>query len=276
MDKRRVFKICISVFLFFVAMAVLEIAIRGISKGISNIASNVKEEKKQDEIYNSESEIAKRNVKEFVDNVLKALQDDDYDYVIHYLDRRYLFYFFDNDKEKAKSSLSDFLGSESNYQIANVSDAEQRYYVNIGFTSGDNFYTKYITVFGTNVENYRLMFGYYDYIVSSDYYTKVNDLSFDNNFNYSIGGEIIYPIDITNNSGEQVEIEFTRKYLLGVTGTPIECNGPEKIIIKPNEKQRIELYSKEVREDILYLNMDIKINGIDEKIKMYSDEESSI
>ena len=120
------------------------------------------------------------------------------------------------------------------------------------------------------------MFGYYDYIVSSDYYTKVNDLSFDNNFNYSIGGEIIYPIDITNNSGEQVEIEFTRKYLLGVTGTPIECNGPEKIIIKPNEKQRIELYSKEVREDILYLNMDIKINGIDEKIKMYSDEESSI
>ena len=257
-------------------MAVLEIAIRGISKGISNIASNVKEEKKQDEIYNSESEIAKRNVKEFVDNVLKALQDDDYDYVIHYLARRYLFYFFDNDKEKAKSSLSDFLGSESNYQITNVSDAEQRYYVNIGFTSGDNFYTKYITVFGTNVENYRLMFGYYDYIVSSDYYTKVNDLSFDNNFNYSIGGEIIYPIDITNNSGEQVEIEFTRKYLLGVTGTPIECNGPEKIIIKPNEKQRIELYSKEVREDILYLNMDIKINGIDEKIKMYSDEESSI
>ena len=91
MDKRRVFKICISVFLFFVAMAVLEIAIRGISKGISNIASNVKEEKKQDEIYNSESEIEKRNVKEFVDNVLKALQDDDYDYVIHYLDRRYLF-----------------------------------------------------------------------------------------------------------------------------------------------------------------------------------------
>ena len=55
MDKRRVFKICISVFLFFVAMAVLEIAIRGISKGISNIASNVKEEKKQDEIYNSET-----------------------------------------------------------------------------------------------------------------------------------------------------------------------------------------------------------------------------
>ena len=222
-------------------------------------------------------EVASRNHLDVIEKtILKALQDDDYDYVIHYLDRRYLFYFFDNDKEKAKSSLSDFLGSESNYQITNVSDAEQRYYVNIGFTSGDNFYTKYITVFGTNVENYRLMFGYYDYIVSSDYYTKVNDLSFDNNFNYSIGGEIIYPIDITNNSGEQVEIEFTRKYLLGVTGTPIECNGPEKIIIKPNEKQRIELYSKEVREDILYLNMDIKINGIDEKIKMYSDEESSI
>lgn len=276
MDKRRVFKICISVFLFFVAMAVIEIAIRGISKGISNVVNNVKEKKEQEEIYNSEPEVTKRNVKEFVDNVLKALQDDDYDYVTHCLDRRYLIYFFDNDKEKVKNSLSNFIGSESNYQITNISDTEQRYYVNIGFTSGDNFYTKYITVFGTNVENYRLMFGYYDYIVSSDYYKKVNNLSFDNNFNYSVDGKVVYPIDIINNSGEQVEIEFNKKYLLGITGTPIECDGPDKIIIKPNEKQRIELSSKNINEDILYLNMDIKINGIEEKIKMYSDKESSI
>lgn len=273
MDKRGIFKICIYLFLFFVAMAVLEITIRGISKGISNFAQNIQEEKKQEEIYNSESEIAKRNVKEFVEKVLKALADEDYDYVTHCLDRRYLLYFFNNDKEKVKASLSDFLESNSNYQITDISSKEQGYHVYIGFTSGDKFYTKYVTVFGTNVENYGIMFGYYDYIVSSDYCKKVNDLSFDNNFNYSSNGEIVYPIDIINSSGEQVEIEFTRKYLVGISGTQIECDGTDKIIIEPNGKQRIELSSTNIKEDILYLNLEMKINGVEEKVEMYSDND---
>ena len=273
MDKRKIFKICMFVLLFFVIMAVVEIGLRGISKGISNISNNIKEAKKEQEIYNSEYETSKRDVKEFVNNVLNALKDEDYDYVTHYLDRRYFKYFFDNDKEKVKTALSSFLDKNTTYQITNVSDAEQRYYVNIGFTSGDNFYTKYVTVFGTNVENYRIMFEYCDYIATSDYYAKMDGLSFENIFNYSLGGEIIYPIDISNNSGESVEIEFTNAYLFGSAGTQIESDIPDKITIGPNEMQRIKLISKNITEDVQYLHIDIKVNNVEEKIKMYSSKE---
>lgn len=276
MDKRKVFKICISIFLVFVIMAVIEIAIRGISSGVSNIANNIKEKKEEREIYNSETEVAKRNVKEFVNNVLEALQDEDYDYVTHCLDRRYLKYFFDDDKEKVKSSLCGFLDGDADYQITNVTDSEQRYYVSIGFTSGESFYTKYVTVFGTNTENYAIMFEYCDYIVASDYHTKTDNLYFSNTFTYSANGVVTYPIDITNNSSEDVEIDIVDKYMLDSSGTKIKCDGPENITIKANDKKQIKLFRKKTFGSISYINMNIKVNGQEQKIEMYSNESLNI
>ena len=147
MYKSRIFKICIIVFLFFVVMAIIEIVTRGISSEISNIVINIEEEKKNEEFYNSEKEVNKRNIKEFVNNILDALNDKDYDYVTYYLDDTYLKYFFDNDKEKTKETLKNYLEDGVKYQITDISDAGDKYYVSIGYTKDEIFRTKYITLY---------------------------------------------------------------------------------------------------------------------------------
>ena len=87
------------------------------------------------------------DIKEFVNNIMDALNDKDYDYVTYYLDDTYLKYFFDNDKEKTKETLKNYLEDGVKYQITDISDAGDKYYVSIGYTKDEIFRTKYITLY---------------------------------------------------------------------------------------------------------------------------------
>lgn len=274
MYKSRIFKICIIIFLFFVVMAIIEIITRGISSEISNIVINIEEEKKNEEFYNSEKEVNKRNIKEFVNNILDALNDKDYDYVTYYLDDTYLKYFFDNDKEKTKETLKNYLEDGAKYQITDISDAGDKYYVSIGYTKDEIFRTKYITLYDLENGVYKIMLGHYNYISPSDYSTKSNNIIFDNTYTYAVGNKRVYPIDICNNSNEDVVIEFEDAYLLGITGNQKHCMNIENVTLKTGENQKIELIVENIVEDIISLNLKVKINGIEKDIQMYSEKGS--
>ena len=255
-------------------MAIIEIVTRGISSEISNIVSNIEEEKKNEEFYNSEKEVNKRNIKEFVNNILDALNDKDYDYVTYYLDDTYLKYFFDNDKEKTKETLKNYLEDGVKYQITDISDAGDKYYVSIGYTKDDIFRTKYITLYDLENGVYKIMLGHYNYISPSDYSTKSNNIIFDNTYTYAVGNKRVYPIDICNNSNEDVVIEFEDAYLLGITGNQKHCMNIENVTLKTGENQKIELIVENIVEDIISLNLKVKINGIEKDIQMYSEKGS--
>lgn len=274
MYKSRIFKICIIAFLFFVVMAIIEIITRGISSEISNIVINIEEEKKNEEFYNSEKEVNKRNIKEFVNNILDALNDKNYDYVTYHLDDTYLKYFFDNDKEKTKETLKNYLEDGVKYQITDISDAGDKYYVSIGYTKDEIFRTKYITLYDLENGVYKIMLGHYNYISPSDYSTKSNNIIFDNTYTYAVGNKRVYPIDICNNSNEDVVIEFEDAYLLGITGNQKHCMNIENVTLKTGENQKIELIVENIVEDIISLNLKVKINGIEKDIQMYSEKGS--
>lgn len=272
MNKRKILKICISIFLFFVILAIIEITVRGISKGVSNLVTNIKEEKKEEEFNNSKPEVAKRNAKDFANNILKALADGDYDYVTYYLDDAYLKYFYDNDKEKAKEDLKNYMEDGATYQINNITDVGLKYYVSVGFTKEDIFHTKYLTIYDLDNGSYKIMFGHYNYIISSDYATKTNDLLFENTYTYSVGGTRVYPVNIRNDLDEEIEIEFVDVYTLGSTGTQRKCESIENIKIQPGEKQKIEVIVGNFTETIISLNFKLKINGTESTVRLFSNK----
>lgn len=274
MDKRKTFKICMSIFLFFVILAIIEISVRGISNGVSNIVTNIKEEKQENELYNSKPEVAKRNANDFANNILKALTDGDYDYVTYYFDDTYLKYFYDGDKEKAKADLENYMEDGATYQINDVTNVGHKYYVSILFTKEDVFHTKYLTIYDLEDGSYKVMFGYYNYINASDYSTKTNGLRFDNTYTYSVGGTRVYPVNIYNSSDKEVEIEFVSAYTLGTTGAQRKFEAPKNITIKQGEKQKIELVVGNFTEWIESINLKVKINGVESTIKMYSNKGS--
>ena len=274
MDKRKVFKICMSIFLFFVILAIIEISVRGISSKISDIVTAKKEEKEEYEFYNSESEVAKRNVKDFANNILEAIVDKDYEYVIYYFNETYLKYFYDGDKTKAKADLENYIEDGATYLISDITDVDNKYYVSIVFSKEDTIHTKYLTIYDLANGSYNVMFGYYNYVTSSGYSTQANGLRFENTYTYSVGGTRVYPVSIYNNSGKEVEIEFIDVYTLGITGTQRKFEKPENIKINQEENQKIDLVVGNFTEELVSINLKVKIDGVESTVKMYSNNGS--
>ena len=170
--------------------------------------------------------------------------------------------------------MKNYLEDGVKYQITDISDAGDKYYVSIGYTKDEIFRTKYITLYDLENGVYKIMLGYYNYISPSDYSTKSNNIIFDNTYTYAVGNKRVYPIDICNNSNEDVVIEFEDAYLLGITGNQKHCMNIENVTLKTGENQKIELIVENIVEDIISLNLKVKINGIEKDIQMYSEKGS--
>lgn len=268
MGKNKAIKICLIVVLSIVFFTCMEIVIRGAYSKINNAVTDKKEEKKREEIYNSEEEVTKRSVNTFVENVLKAIEEKDYDYVLHYLNETYYECFFDSNAEKLKSFLEDYLMADSSYQIIDTEKSNYNYFVRVTFSGKSGFHTKDITIQKLQNGNYKIMFGHYDNISTSNYVGKSNELTWTNTYSYFTEKARVFPVEIYNGSGEDINIDFEDIYAIGISGYKKRCNTIDSVTVKAKEKIQVDLTLIDYTEEIVMFDATFKTNDISENIRL--------
>lgn len=266
MKNKKIVRICFIVILSIIFFTCLEIAIRNIHGKVTNVIENKEKEKEIEKIYNSEKEVERRAVNKFVENVLKAIEEKDYNYVIHYIDEAYYKCFFDSDEEKLKSFLESYLISDFSYQVADMEKSNYKYFVRIVFSKENVIRTKVITVQETQNENYKILFDRFDYIATSSYLGNSNGLTWSNTYKYADDNARVFPIEIYNYLEEEVNVEFDNVYAIGVSGSQKRCNAIDSITLEPKERKQIELILIDYSEVIAMFDVTFKVNKVSENV----------
>lgn len=140
MKKKTIIIIVLVIFL----LAGIEIAIKALTRETNKYIENKKEEKAQEEIYNSPRETLKRATEDVAKSVLEALKEKNYDYVYESLEPLYKEAKFQNNKENMIAYINkNWLGDS--YAITSSKFVTGSNSLMIGITSGDDYRTNYMT-----------------------------------------------------------------------------------------------------------------------------------
>ena len=158
--------------------------------------------------------------------------------------------------------------ADSSYQIIDTEKSNYNYFVRVTFSGKNGFHTKDITVQRLQNGNYKIMFGHYDNISTSNYVGKSNELTWTNTYSYFTEKARVFPVEIYNGSGEDINIDFEDVYAIGISGYKKRCNTIDSVTVKAKEKIQVDLTLIDYTEEIVMFDATFKTNDISENIRL--------
>ena len=268
MENKAIIKICAIVIGVFVMFAIIEISIKGIGKKVNEFSEKKEEEKKQEEIYNSDEAVEERMVKDFINTVCKAIRDNDYDYLWQALDNAYRKYKFNDNIEELKTYINANVNLGETHQVTYTKKVGKIYIATVGVTNGDSYFSKYFTV-DTKEENaFKFMFDEYVSMEEVSEIAAYSDLKFELIYKYDDSITKNYVIKVDNIIESDVNIKFTGTSLFYSSGRKVSGSIPISLDLKSNESGEIEIYFRTDNNYPDSLELEIIKNGENKKYQI--------
>lgn len=240
MNKRKIIKMLFVVAGFFIAMAIAEIFIRSIGTTIQEFSSKKEIEKQQEELYNSEISVEKRQIEKFVDDVYTALESQKYEVVYNLLNPTYKDCVFENELENFKSFVKEklFLGEQHN--IVEITRWSGRYIVSVIVNEGGNYKTQTCAVEVIDENTYRIMFdGITKLKKASDTMMINNNIKYELKYYYETPNMGVFALDVTNTSDKDTSIELSNIFFETSGGQKNNGTVSGNFDIKAKQKTKI-------------------------------------
>lgn len=240
MNKRKVIKILLVIVGLFIAMAIVEISIRSVGTTIQEFSEKKEIEKQQQEFYNSEVSVEKRQIEKFVDDVYTALENQKYEVVYNLLNPTYKDCVFENKLENFKSFVQEklFLGSQHN--IVEVTRKSGRFIVSVGVTEGETYKTQTCAVEVIDENTYHIMFdGIIKLQKTTDTMTVKNNIKYELKYYYETPSLGVFALDATNTSDKDISIELSDIVFETNAGQKYNGTASGNFNIKAKQKSKI-------------------------------------
>lgn len=260
MEQKKIIKFVVIILCIFILAAIFEISLKALSRKVEEFSEDRKEEKKQEEIYNSESAQNERRIVEFTKIICEAVKDKDYNYLWSIIDTTYKKYKFNDDFEAFKTYVNDISYGDS-YEVTKVNKTGKLYQATIGVTTGKSYTSKYITINSEDFNKLKFMFDEYITLKEMDEIAVSSDLSYNISFYYRTSGAIAYVVQIKNLSDKDINLEFSKTALVFSDATKLYGKNPEPLSLKANESKVVELYFGENNNGALYIQLELIKNG---------------
>lgn len=268
MDKKNIIRICFIVIGVFIVLAVIEIGIRALSNKVVEYSQQKEEEKKHEEIYNSAESKTEREVRAFGEVIINAIKNSDYKYIWGILDETYKKYKFKDDFNNLKEFVETNFQLGNSCNIANVRHSGNENHITLGVTSGDAYFSKYITIIGKNSNDFKFMFDEYSDLQIKKETATYSEITYANTFVYYVSGYEVYVLDITNTSQKETNITFNNIALVSSAGKKTYGSKPENLVLEPDETKTVELYFKSPGVWTSYLELDLIKDGENSKVNI--------
>lgn len=240
MDKRKIIKIFFVIVGLFIAMAIAEISIRSIGTTIQEFSNKKETEKQQQELYNSEPSVEKRQIEKFVDDVYSALEEQKYEVVYNLLNPKYRDCVFENELENFKSFVQEklFLGGQHN--IAEITKWSGRYIVIVRVNEGENYKTQTCAVEVIDENTYHIMFdGITKLQKTSDTIMANNNIMYELKYYYETPNVGVLALEVTNTSDKDTSIEMSNIFFETSGGQKYKGTASGNFNIKAKQKTKI-------------------------------------
>lgn len=272
MDKRKKMKIIFVVISIILVLVILEVGIKSLVSNVGQYVEKQKEEKSQEEFYNSQPEVNKRGAGEFIESICEAIKTSDYNYVYEHLDKTYSEYMFENDFENMKKYLKNIeLGDK--YTVTKVSKTANVYHVLVGIESGDMYTSRYFSV--KKIEEgetlkYSFMFDEYNALKNVKYRASANNIVYNLNYILETNDYLIYVVDIHKSSNESTDIKVKNLSLITTNGKTVSGNLVENIGVENNDKnQRVHMVFPKKSSSNSFIQFDSIVNEKEDVVKIF-------
>ncbi|MBQ9314981.1 MAG: hypothetical protein IJ220_08365 [Clostridia bacterium] len=267
MDKKKIIKICLIFILPFFVLALIETGIRALI-GLSGKISQREEEKKQEQAeYNSDKQITQRQITTFIEDIVDAIGDKDYNYVFDSLDEAYREYKFNNEVNKLKEYMEEKINIGTKHEIIRINQNGGMYQVLLGITNGNLYSSQSFTVKVQGINECTFMFDEYTNFNKMNETAKYTDVQYQLSYYYETPEAMGYIIDIEDLTAENIKIDFDESSKLVLTnGKTYKCGTISSIEIKPNESNRIEIVFPKQYIGKSYLQLNVTENDVPREI----------
>lgn len=274
MENKKIIKISIIVLIVMFSFAFIEIGIKALAAKITEFSETRKEEKKAEEIYNSDESKLERQIRTFIANICDAIKDEDYEYVMLSLNENYSQYMFNKDINNLKTFIQENIMIGAEYEIVRVELKGAFYEVLVGIQTGEQYKSNTFTVEVIDENTFSLMFGSYTKFKPISEKAYYSDLQYEIVYYYETTELMTYVIDIKNISEINYTMKFKNTTQYACDGEMFEGTLPKDAELKPNEHKKIEVTFKKRSEAIAFLQLNIEKNAILEEIKIHFEEEA--
>lgn len=260
MENKSIIKICAIIFGVFIIFAIIEISIKVITQKVNDFSEQKTEEKRQEEIYNSDESIEEREVRDYTKVICQAIEDRDYDYIWQALDEVYRKYKFNDNIEELKTYINNISFGDK-YDVTYTNKTGYLYQVTVGITSGESYSSKSFTINVKEVNAKKFMFDEYTNLEEMSETAVYSDLNYEIIYYYNNSVVKTYVLKVKNVSSEDIKLEFLKTTLVYHNGNMIYGNKPEVLELKPSESKNIEIYFSTARTSPSFLELDINKNN---------------
>lgn len=272
MDKRKKMKIIFVVISIILVLVILEVGIKSLVSNVGQYVEKQKEEKSQEEFYNSQPEVNKRGAGEFIESICEAIKTSDYNYVYEHLDKTYSEYMFENDFENMKKYLKNIeLGDK--YTVTKVSKTANVYHVLVGIESGDMYTSRYFSVKKIEegeTSKYSFMFDEYNALKNVKYRASANNIVYNLNYILETNDYLIYVVDIHKSNNESTDIKVKNLSLITTNGKTVSGNLVENIGVENNDKnQRVHMVFPKKSSSNSFIQFDSIVNEKEDVVKIF-------
>lgn len=266
MENKKIIKVVVIIFAVIIAFALIEILIKFLL-GVAQNMYEKSEERKQEEIeYNSDASKSKRQVTTFLDNIISAIKEKDYSYIMTCLDDNYKQYMFNNNIEELKTHIEKNYNIEGEYEYQNIDLDGGIYQVTIKMPN-NNSKTFTVNILGEN--NCSLFLGNYTAFMKRNEIKITSDLTYNVSYYYETSDLKAYVVDVKNTSSGDINISFSNaSKLVSYDGRVFTGSIPARKSIKSGEITRIEF--KFLRRSLpgSYIQFDITKNDVKETMQI--------
>lgn len=272
MDKSKILKVCFVVLGFFFVLAIIESSIRAIV-GVANNKIQEKEEKKQEEIkYASDEQKEKRQIEYFLEDIITAIKEKDYNYIFDSLDETYRECIFNNSINEIKEYMKNNVKISDDYEFLRVNQNGGMYQVLVGNSSDDIYSAQSFSVRAVDENIYAFMFDEYTSFKKVESHAAYSNIDYKVKCIYENNDIVTCLVEIENLTSNPIEIDFNEPCkLVYVNGKVSIGNKLENLIINTNENSKIELtFAKQLAEKS-FLKMNILEDDVPKKIDISLD-----
>lgn len=272
MNKKivKIFLIFIGVFML---LAIVEISLKSVGSAVKDFSEQKQEEKRQEEIYNSDTSVQSRETEKFVSDIYDAISKKQYQVVFNLLEPTYKECFFENDLDNFKNYVENtmFLGNE--YRVVNVNQKKNYANVSVGITSGETYKTQTCIVKSIDENTSNIIFGDYTNITKSvETNATSSNVRYDIKYYFELSSQGIFVVKATNLSNSEVSLSFSDVNFETNNGRKSVGEITEKITLKPNESQEIKIFCSKSVYSLNNLSFTEIQSGKTEKVYMLLDE----
>lgn len=271
MDNKKVIKICVIIAFIILVAVIVEITVKNIATGVNEFVENVKEEKKQEEIYNSEESKTERQIDEFIKIIYEAIESKDYDYIYESLDETYKEYKFANNKQNMIDYIKENYSNVKYNQMLKANEVAGLYQVIVRVNIGNDLSSNYFTVNVKAENEYNLMFGEYINIQKTNVVCMDKNISYNINYLYETTDNSTYVLDTSNISESNIEIDINNIVAVSPNGKSYPIKNVGKISLEPMGTKRIELSIKNQISVMEFIEIEGKANNEEFNVKLYLD-----